>query len=109
MDYYVQTPENPVNWPKITNQQQGTCAYGGQKPSKRPELGQQKPRLALRGNRKDKDGNDKAFFNDRQRQCHGCDIKKRCLRNPATTEQVNGRGRQVSFIRKKSNKSPFTE
>ena len=65
--------------------------------------------LTHRGNRKDKDGNDKAFFNGRQRQCHDCDIKERCMKNPAATEQVNGRGRQVSFIRKKSDKSPFTE
>lgn len=66
-------------------------------------------RLTHQGNRKDREGNDKAFFISRQLQCRHCDIKHQCMTNPVAAEQVNGRGRQVSFIREKSKKSPYTD
>jgi len=55
-------------------------------------------------------GNQKVFFTGRQSQCHDCQIKKGCMRNPSVTSQRNSRGRQVSFILKKSEKkNNFTD
>ena len=65
--------------------------------------------LTYQGSRKDRDNNDKAFFNGKQSLCRKCDIKSQCMKNPAATEVINGRGRQVSFILDKSTKSPYTE
>jgi hypothetical protein len=66
-------------------------------------------RLTYQGDRTDRAGNRKAFFNGRQAQCRPCDLKSRCMTNPSATEEINGRGRQVSFILDKSSKSPYTE
>lgn len=65
--------------------------------------------LRYQGNRKDRAGNHKAFFNGRQSQCRPCERKTQCMINPAATDETNGRGRQVSFILDKSKKSPYTE
>ena len=68
-----------------------------------------KKQLTHIGNRKDREGKDKAFFIGQLLQCRHCEIKRQCMKKPESSDQVNGRGRQVSFIREKSKKSPYTD
>jgi transposase len=62
--------------------------------------------LGQRQQSEDPYGNQKVFFTGRQSQCHSCELKKTCMRNPASTQQRNGRGRQVSFIIEKRKAIP---
>ncbi len=55
---------------------------------------------------KDKHGHDKVFFEGRLTKCRACDIKQRCMRNPASADHRKGHGRQVSFILKKGQRVP---
>ena len=54
--------------------------------------------LWLRSEREDARGNAKLFFEGRLTDCRSCDLKYRCLRNPASPDSRKGHGRQVSFI-----------
>jgi hypothetical protein len=56
----------------------------------------------------DKSGNRKAFFKGKFTDCRECDLKSKCLRNPATVDKVNGDGRQVSFMLEKTG-TPYTD
>ena len=56
----------------------------------------------------DKSGNSKAFFKGKVSDCRGCELKTKCLRNPAAVDKVNGAGRQVSFILEKTG-TPYTD
>lgn len=56
----------------------------------------------------DKNGNKKVFFKGKLTDCRDCDLKNKCLRNPAAVEKANGHGRQVSFILEKSG-TPYTD
>ena len=66
-------------------------------------------RLTHIGNRVDEAGNRKAFFIGQLLQCRHCDIKHQCMKNPGSSDQINGRGRQVSFILDKTKKTPYTD
>jgi hypothetical protein len=66
--------------------------------------------LSLYSQRVDQRGNQKVFFKGYLRQCRPCSQKETCLRNPATAEGSNGKGRQVSFIIEKGKGAPsFTD
>ena len=66
--------------------------------------------LTYLGNRRDESDNEKAFFIGKLLQCRHCEIKHRCMKKPESSDQVNGRGRQVSFImNKKSGKTNYTD
>jgi hypothetical protein len=59
---------------------------------------------------KDQQGNNKIFFEGNITDCRACTQRFRCMRNPASADSVNGRGRQVSFIINKSKKNQtFTD
>ena len=60
------------------------------------------------GSRKDESGNQKAFFIGKLLQCRHCDIKQQCMKNPESSNRINGSGRQVSFILNKT-KSKYTD
>ncbi len=51
-------------------------------------------------------GNENAFFEGRVNQCRHRSLKNKCMRNPSSADHRKGKGRQVSFILKKSTKSP---
>ena len=53
--------------------------------------------ISFRGIREDVNGNKKATFEGRLTQCRHCDIKNRCMQNPASADHRKGCGRQVSF------------
>ncbi len=61
------------------------------------------------GNREDQSGNHKAFFIGQLLQCRHCDLKHQCMKKPESSDQINGRGRQVSFMLDKSQKSKYTD
>ena len=65
--------------------------------------------LSSRGVHEDKTGNQKAFFEGRLSQCRNCDIKARCMSNPASADHRKGNGRQVSFILSKNRKPNYTD
>jgi len=66
--------------------------------------------LTYLGSREDESDNEKAFFIGKLLQCRHCEIKHRCMKKPESSEQVNGRGRQVSFIlNKQSGKTNYTD
>ncbi len=58
--------------------------------------------------RKDKAGNEKIYFVGRVSDCRPCPINSKCMTNPQSADQVNGRGRQVSFILNKTG-TPYTD
>ena len=58
--------------------------------------------------RKDKAGNEKIYFVGRVSHCRPCPLKSQCMTNPQVADEVNGRGRQVSFILNKTG-SPYTD
>ncbi len=62
-------------------------------------------KLSLRTTMKDKQGNEKAFFEGKLSQCRHCSLKYDCMRNPSSADHRKGNGRQVSFIIKKCNRS----
>ena len=57
---------------------------------------------------KDKAGNEQVFFTGRVSYCRPCPLKSICMTNPQAADQVNGRGRQVSFILNKTG-TPYTD
>jgi transposase len=56
----------------------------------------------------DKAGNEKIYFKGRVSHCRDCELKTKCMRNPQAADQINGRGRQVSFILNKTG-TPYTD
>jgi len=58
--------------------------------------------------RKDKAGNEKIYFVGRVSHCRPCTLKSKCMTNPHVADEVNGRGRQVSFILNKTG-TPYTD
>src|SRR5690554_2115671 len=65
--------------------------------------------LWLRGEREDARGNAKLFFEGRLTDCRSCDLKYRCLRNPASPDSRKGHGRQVSFILESKRPPNYTD
>jgi len=65
-------------------------------------------RLYSEETRNDKAGNKKIFFRGRVSHCRPCELKAKCMRNPAAADSSNGRGRQVSFILNKTG-TPYTD
>jgi len=61
------------------------------------------------GNRVDQAGIAKAFFNGRLLQCRNCDLKAKCMQNPASADHRKGSGRQVSFTLDHKRKPTFTD
>jgi len=53
--------------------------------------------LSFRGIREDHNGKQRATFEGRLLQCRSCDLKARCMKNPASADHRKGQGRQVSF------------
>lgn len=65
--------------------------------------------ISYRGDNKDVAGHMRAWFEGRLLQCRRCDIKNKCMRNPASANHRKGKGRQVSFIVDKArNKTDYT-
>ncbi len=59
---------------------------------------------------KDRQGNNKIFFEGNITDCRACTQRYRCMRNPASADNASGRGRQVSFIiNKNKKKQTFTD
>lgn len=54
-------------------------------------------KISFRGIREDDDGNKRATFEGRLLQCRRCDLKEKCMKNPASADHRKGQGRQVSF------------
>jgi hypothetical protein len=65
--------------------------------------------ISFRGTHTDQANNHKAFFEGRLSQCSNCELKSRCMKNPAAADHRKGKGRQVSFILNKSRKPNFTD
>lgn len=65
--------------------------------------------LSHRSTRKDIEGNTKAFFEGKLLQCRPCKRKHGCMHNPSAADHHKGKGRQVSFILNKSEKSSYTD
>ncbi|MEW8542089.1 MAG: transposase [Candidatus Thiodiazotropha sp.] len=65
--------------------------------------------LSFRHEVDDKLGNYKAFFEGRLLQCRHCDMKQQCMKNPQSADHRKGKGRQVSFILKKSAKPRYID
>ena len=65
--------------------------------------------LSPRGEREDKAGNQKIFFEGRLSQCRACARKQDCMRNPASANHRKGNGRQVSFKLDANNKPSYTD
>ncbi len=66
--------------------------------------------LPFRDKRKDNHGHLKVFFSGKCSQCKHCSMKYQCMRNPAAADDRKGKGRQVSFILKKSkNAATYTD
>jgi len=64
----------------------------------------------LKVKNKDKQGNNKIFFEGNITDCRACTQRYRCMRNPASADSASGQGRQVSFILNKNKKKPtFTD
>lgn len=63
-------------------------------------------RISFRGQRHDRQGHLKVFFEGRLSQCRNCALKHQCMRNPAAANHRKGNGRQVSFIIEKNNREP---
>jgi transposase len=64
--------------------------------------------ISFRGVREDVSGNQRATFEGRLSQCRGCDLKSKCMKNPASADHRKGQGRQVSFALAKK-KATFTD
>ncbi len=62
--------------------------------------------IPLRRQSKDKKGNDKVFFEGLVSQCRHCTRKQECMRNPESSNPVNGRGRQALFVTHKVEQPP---
>lgn len=65
--------------------------------------------LSPRGIREDLQGNPIAFFEGRLSQCRQCDLKHKCMKNPASANHRKGNGRQVSFLLNKNRKPNYTD
>lgn len=61
------------------------------------------------GKRVDQAGVSKIFFNGRLMQCRNCELKHKCMQNPASADHRKGSGRQVSFTLDGKRKPNFTD
>jgi len=61
--------------------------------------------ISFRGQRTDQHGHLKVFFEGRLLQCRHCELKSRCMTNPAAADHRKGNGRQVSFILEKAKRA----
>lgn len=61
--------------------------------------------ISFRGQRPDQQGHLKVFFEGRLLQCRHCELKARCMTNPASANHRKGNGRQVSFILEKTQRA----
>lgn len=64
--------------------------------------------ISFRGVRKDRSGNQRATFEGRLSQCRVCDLKAKCMKNPSSSDDRKGQGRQVSFALTKK-KATYTD
>lgn len=62
--------------------------------------------ISFRSQRLDQHGHLKVFFEGRLLQCRNCELKARCMSNPASANHRKGNGRQVSFILEKTPRAP---
>lgn len=58
---------------------------------------------------KDKEGNDKIFFEGRISKCRQCKLQMKCMRKPESANHRKGHGRMVSFILNRNQKSSYTD
>ena len=65
--------------------------------------------LSFRGERKDGNGQPKAYFEGRLSQCRNCDLKSSCMQNPSSANHRKGAGRQVSFQIREKRKRTATD
>jgi transposase len=65
--------------------------------------------ISFRGERTDQYGNKRATFEGRLSQCKVCDLKARCMKNPASANHRKGSGRQVSFALSAGRKPTHTD
>lgn len=65
--------------------------------------------ISFRGTHTDQANNHKAYFEGKLIQCSHCELKSRCMKNPAAADHRKGKGRQVSFILNKNRKPNFTD
>ena len=65
--------------------------------------------ISFHGNRDDNHGNSVAYFEGKLLQCRHCELKCRCMRNPASADHHKGNGRQVSFLLKKRASPTYTD
>jgi len=57
----------------------------------------------------DSQGHDSDRFVGRITQCRTCPLKKECMKNPRSSSDTTGAGRQVSFVLKEDKKSTHTD
>ena len=65
--------------------------------------------ISFRGERTDQQGNKRATFEGRLSHCKACDLKARCMKNPASANHRKGSGRQVSFALSAGRKPTHTD
>ncbi|MFT5592839.1 MAG: hypothetical protein ACI8SR_001205 [Oceanicoccus sp.] len=65
--------------------------------------------LSYQGTRTSESGAPKAFFNGRIMQCRNCELKTKCMQNPASADHRKGSGRQVSFTLSHKRKPTHTD
>ena len=54
--------------------------------------------MCFRGIRKDRDNKPRSFFEGRLTDCRHCELKEKCMTNPAAADNRKGHGKQVTFI-----------
>jgi len=64
-------------------------------------------KLKKEGN--DQRGIDKVFFHCKPTLCRNCELKKQCMRNPASADTRTGNARQVSFVLESKRKPAYTD
>jgi len=65
--------------------------------------------LHLCGIRRDAQGRDKAHFVGRLKQCRGCELTRKCMKNPEAVNRRNGVGRQVTFSVNQKSEPNYTD
>lgn len=65
--------------------------------------------LSYQNTRVSESGAPKAFFNGRIMQCRNCELKTKCMQNPASADHRKGSGRQVSFTLSDKRKPTHTD
>jgi len=65
--------------------------------------------ISHRGVRENPIGQTVAYFEGRLLQCRICDLKDKCMQNPASANHGKGSGRQVSFVLNDRRKPTYTD